>query len=81
MTFEYSISLLKHEKLPSTNSTKSGAHKKIAKIQENEHTPGPLVINCYPFSTELTLQLLIEGSSTSLLDLLVHQLKIRKINI
>ena len=30
----------KHEKLPSRNSTKSGAHKNFAKFQENEHTPG-----------------------------------------
>ena len=30
--------MLKHEKLPSTNFTKSGAHKKLQKIQENKHT-------------------------------------------
>ena len=30
--------MLKHEKLPSTNSTKSGADYNFAKIQENEHT-------------------------------------------
>ena len=32
--------MLKHEKLPSTNSTKSGAHGNFAKTQENKHTPG-----------------------------------------
>ena len=31
--------MLKHEKLPSTSSTKSGAHLNCAKFQENEHTP------------------------------------------
>ena len=31
--------MLKHEKLPSTNSTKSGTHYNFAKIQENNHTP------------------------------------------
>ena len=30
--------MLKHEKLLSTNSTKSGAHYNFAKIQENKHT-------------------------------------------
>ena len=32
--------MLKHEKLSSTNTTKSGAHKNLAKVHENEHTPG-----------------------------------------
>ena len=32
--------MFKQEKLPSTNSTKSGAHLHFAKILENEHTPG-----------------------------------------
>ena len=32
--------MLKPEKLPSTNSTKSGVHLNCAQIQENEHTPG-----------------------------------------
>ena len=31
--------MLKHKKLPSTNSTKSGTHLNFAQIQENEHTP------------------------------------------
>ena len=31
--------MLKHEKLPSTNSTKSGDHYNLLKIQENKHTP------------------------------------------
>ena len=31
--------MLKHEKLPSTNSTKSGTQYNFAKIQENKHTP------------------------------------------
>ena len=31
--------MLKHEKLPRTNSTESGAHNNVAKIQENKHTP------------------------------------------
>ena len=56
--------MLKHEKLPSTNSTKSGAHLNFAKIQENEHTPGfarqggnthsdVCVINCMGFVGKL----------------------------
>ena len=32
--------MLKQEKLPSTNSTKSGDHLNFAKNRENEHTPG-----------------------------------------
>ena len=31
--------MLKHEKLPSTNSTKSDAHTNLCKSEENEHTP------------------------------------------
>ena len=31
--------MLQHEKLPSTNSTKSDAHYNFAKFQENKHTP------------------------------------------
>ena len=31
--------MLKHEKLPSTISTKSDAHFNFAQIQENKHTP------------------------------------------
>ena len=34
--------MLKHEKLPSTNPTKSGAHYNFAKFQENEHIPDTL---------------------------------------
>ena len=34
--FEQAISMLKHEKLPSTNSTKSGAHQNFATFQQNE---------------------------------------------
>ena len=37
--------MLKHKKLPSKNSTKSGAHKNLAKIHENEHTPGLSSVN------------------------------------
>ena len=32
------MSMLKHEKLPSKNSTKSAAHQNFATFQENEHT-------------------------------------------
>ena len=31
--------MLKHEKLPSTNSIKSGTHSNFCKNQENEHAP------------------------------------------
>ena len=36
--------MLKHEKLPSTNSIKSGAHSNFAKIPENEHIPVILLV-------------------------------------
>ena len=40
---KWAIIMYTHEKLPSTNLTKSGAQIKFAKIQENKHAPGKRV--------------------------------------
>ena len=38
--------MLKHENLPSTNSTESGVHYNFAKNQENKHTLGNPIFRC-----------------------------------
>ena len=38
--------MLKYEKLPSTNSTKSGSHKILQKFRENEQSPEEVMTEC-----------------------------------